>query len=194
MDIVVGGVEDVHLLDPELLQLPCLSPSPLKLKATSHNIADELFSHWLSLPETATLVLLFFSETHNIWSLCSTIVLSVWCFCRSSLWLMKLNLEHQLRVMPPLMFLVQLLRQQSFWAMALPHYLHAARLVLHVSRGKELALLHLSGLLWDRLRNQSKNSFLRFVTYECIALLVIVILVWYICLLDWSLCPWLLLK
>lgn len=52
MDIV--GVEDVHILDPELLQLPCLSPSPLK--ASSH-IADELFSHWLSLPETATLVL-----------------------------------------------------------------------------------------------------------------------------------------
>ena len=52
MDIV--GVEDVQILDPDLLQLPCVSPSPLK--ASSH-IADELFSHWLSLPETATLVL-----------------------------------------------------------------------------------------------------------------------------------------
>ncbi|KAL0797326.1 hypothetical protein Bca101_052500 [Brassica carinata] len=52
MDIVVG-VDDVHLLDPEFLQLPCFSPSPLK---PSSHIADELFSHWLSLPETATLV------------------------------------------------------------------------------------------------------------------------------------------
>lgn len=65
MDIVVG-VDDVHLLDPEFLQLPCFSPSPLK---PSSHIADELFSHWLSLPETATLVLLFFS---NHVSLCLT--------------------------------------------------------------------------------------------------------------------------
>ncbi|CAH8320392.1 unnamed protein product [Eruca vesicaria subsp. sativa] len=40
----------VDILDPELLHLP----SPLK--TSSHNIADELFSHWLSLPQTASLV------------------------------------------------------------------------------------------------------------------------------------------
>ncbi|XP_018447307.1 probable serine/threonine protein phosphatase 2A regulatory subunit B''epsilon [Raphanus sativus] len=51
MDIIVGVDEDVHLLDPDLLHLPSLSPSP-----RSRHIADELFSHWLSLPETASLV------------------------------------------------------------------------------------------------------------------------------------------
>ncbi|KAL0649036.1 hypothetical protein Bca4012_091726 [Brassica carinata] len=60
MDIV--GVEDVHILDPNLLQLPCLSPSPLN---SSSHIADELFSHWLSLPETATLVKCLIDEAKS---------------------------------------------------------------------------------------------------------------------------------
>ncbi|CAL9213628.1 unnamed protein product [Arabidopsis halleri] len=49
----IDGVDDVHILDPELLQLPGLYPAPLK---PSSHIADELFSQWLSLPETARLV------------------------------------------------------------------------------------------------------------------------------------------
>ncbi|CAA7050294.1 unnamed protein product [Microthlaspi erraticum] len=49
----IDGADDVHKLDPELLQLPSLSPSPVK---ASSRIADELFSQWLSLPQTATLV------------------------------------------------------------------------------------------------------------------------------------------
>ncbi|CAD5311668.1 unnamed protein product [Arabidopsis thaliana] len=50
----IDGVDDdLHILDPELLQLPGLSPSPLKPTSL---IADDLFSQWLSLPETATLV------------------------------------------------------------------------------------------------------------------------------------------
>lgn len=53
----IDEVDDVHILDPQLLQLPSLSPSPVK--ASSH-IADELFSQWLSLPQTATLVLSFY--------------------------------------------------------------------------------------------------------------------------------------
>ncbi|VVB07161.1 unnamed protein product [Arabis nemorensis] len=49
----IDGVNDVPFLDPELLQLPGLSPS--SLKANLH-IAEELFSQWLSLPETGRLV------------------------------------------------------------------------------------------------------------------------------------------
>jgi hypothetical protein len=53
----IDGVDDdLHILDPELLQLPGLSPSPLKPTSL---IADDLFSQWLSLPETATLVATF---------------------------------------------------------------------------------------------------------------------------------------
>ncbi|KAK7857281.1 serine/threonine protein phosphatase 2a regulatory subunit b''alpha [Quercus suber] len=49
IDVVVDDVT----LDPELLQLPEVSPSALKL---SPLIAEELFSQWLSLPETGRLV------------------------------------------------------------------------------------------------------------------------------------------
>lgn len=48
-------VDDVTSLDPELLQLPELSP--VAFKASPH-IAEDLFSQWLSLPETARLVFL----------------------------------------------------------------------------------------------------------------------------------------
>ncbi|XP_075648951.1 serine/threonine protein phosphatase 2A regulatory subunit B''alpha-like [Castanea sativa] len=49
IDVVVDDVT----LDPELLQLPEVSPTALKL---SPLIAEELFSQWLSLPETGRLV------------------------------------------------------------------------------------------------------------------------------------------
>ncbi|XP_059660327.1 serine/threonine protein phosphatase 2A regulatory subunit B''alpha-like [Cornus florida] len=52
MDVEVLG--DVASLDPELLQLPEVV-SPLALK-TSPQIAEELFSQWLSLPDTGRLV------------------------------------------------------------------------------------------------------------------------------------------
>ncbi|KAG2713652.1 hypothetical protein I3760_04G186800 [Carya illinoinensis] len=52
MDIDVV-VEDVASLDPELLQLPELSPVAFK---ASPQIAEDLFTQWLSLPETARLV------------------------------------------------------------------------------------------------------------------------------------------
>lgn len=51
MDVEVVG--DVVSLDPELLQLP--EVSPLALKANPF-VADELFSQWLSLPDTVRLV------------------------------------------------------------------------------------------------------------------------------------------
>lgn len=51
MDIDVVG--DFTSLDPELLQLPELSPLALK---ASPQIADDLFSQWLSLPQTGRLV------------------------------------------------------------------------------------------------------------------------------------------
>lgn len=117
------------------------------------------------------------------------------CFCRSSLWLMMLNLEHQLmypRITPPLMFPVEVLCLLCFWAAALPRYLHEARLVPLVSRGKGLALL-LSSLLCDHSRSPSMNSFLRFVLIFCWSPHMdmycsgLVILVWYVCSLDWSL-------
>ncbi|KAL6214514.1 hypothetical protein ACLB2K_013948 [Fragaria x ananassa] len=44
---------DITSLDPELLQLPELSPFALK---ASPQIADDLFSQWLSLPQTGRLV------------------------------------------------------------------------------------------------------------------------------------------
>ena len=49
-------IEEVHILDPELLQLPGLSVKSNPL------IAEELFSHWLSLPDTSRLVLFPFSS------------------------------------------------------------------------------------------------------------------------------------
>ena len=52
----IDGGNDVQILDPELLQLPGLSP--VSLKENPH-IAEELFSQWLSLPETGRFVILF---------------------------------------------------------------------------------------------------------------------------------------
>lgn len=52
MDIDASG--DVTSLDPELLQLPELSPLALK---TNPQIAEDLFAQWLSLPETGRLVI-----------------------------------------------------------------------------------------------------------------------------------------
>ncbi|KAE8660071.1 Serine/threonine protein phosphatase 2A regulatory subunit B''alpha [Hibiscus syriacus] len=46
-------VGDVASLDPELLQLPDLSPSAIK---SYPSLAEQLFSLWLSLPETGRLV------------------------------------------------------------------------------------------------------------------------------------------
>lgn len=47
----IGG--DMTSLDPELLQLSEVSPSALK---TSPQLAEELFTQWLSLPATDRLV------------------------------------------------------------------------------------------------------------------------------------------
>ncbi|KAF2294935.1 hypothetical protein GH714_027138 [Hevea brasiliensis] len=53
MDIdMAGGGGDAPYLDPELLQLPEVSPFVLK---ASPQIAEELFSQWLSLPGTSRL-------------------------------------------------------------------------------------------------------------------------------------------
>lgn len=51
MDMEIVG--DVTSLDPELLQLPEVSPLAL---TTSPQIAEELFAQWLSLPDTGRLV------------------------------------------------------------------------------------------------------------------------------------------
>ncbi|KAL6989053.1 hypothetical protein U1Q18_014806 [Sarracenia purpurea var. burkii] len=57
MDTDFNG--DVACLDAELLQLP--EVSPLALKSNPH-VIENLFDQWLSLPETASLVIyLFFS-------------------------------------------------------------------------------------------------------------------------------------
>lgn len=50
----IDSAEDVTSLDPELLQLPELSPLALK---TNPQIAEDLFAQWLSLPETGRLVI-----------------------------------------------------------------------------------------------------------------------------------------
>ncbi|XVF21552.1 hypothetical protein REPUB_Repub12eG0099600 [Reevesia pubescens] len=49
----IDTVEDVTCLDPELLHLPEVSPFALK---TSPQLVEDLFSKWLSLPETGHLV------------------------------------------------------------------------------------------------------------------------------------------
>ncbi|XP_022771299.1 serine/threonine protein phosphatase 2A regulatory subunit B''alpha-like isoform X4 [Durio zibethinus] len=49
----IDTLEDVTCLDPELLQLPEVSPFALK---TSPQLVEDLFSQWLSLPETGHLV------------------------------------------------------------------------------------------------------------------------------------------
>ncbi|XWS76229.1 hypothetical protein CRYUN_Cryun01aG0157500 [Craigia yunnanensis] len=49
----IDTVEDVTCLDPELLQLPEVSPFALK---TSPQLVDDLFSQWLSLPQTGHMV------------------------------------------------------------------------------------------------------------------------------------------
>ncbi|KAL5714468.1 hypothetical protein ACHQM5_016429 [Ranunculus cassubicifolius] len=48
---VIGG--DMSNLDPELLQLSEVSPIALK---SNIDLAEELYSQWLSLPETTRLV------------------------------------------------------------------------------------------------------------------------------------------
>lgn len=48
----IDTVEDVTCLNPELLQLPEVSPFALK---TTPLLVDRLFSQWLSLPETGNL-------------------------------------------------------------------------------------------------------------------------------------------
>lgn len=48
---------DFVSLDPELLQLPEVSPLALK---ESPRIAEDLYSQWLSLPDTVRLVRIFF--------------------------------------------------------------------------------------------------------------------------------------
>lgn len=53
IDAVAG---DITSLDPELLQLPELSPFALK---ASPQIVDDLFSQWLSLPQTGRLVKIY---------------------------------------------------------------------------------------------------------------------------------------
>ncbi|MBA0732781.1 hypothetical protein Gogos_016848 [Gossypium gossypioides] len=49
----IDAVEDVTCLDPELLQLPDVSPFVLK---ASPQLVEDLFSQWLSLPGTGHLV------------------------------------------------------------------------------------------------------------------------------------------
>lgn len=51
MDIEETG--DAVLLDPDMLQLPEVSTFALK---SSPYVAEELFSQWLSLPDTSRLV------------------------------------------------------------------------------------------------------------------------------------------
>lgn len=54
MDVEFVG--DVLSLDPELLQLPEVSPLALK---SNPNLLEELFELWLSLPDTSKLVSVF---------------------------------------------------------------------------------------------------------------------------------------
>lgn len=49
-------------LDPELLQLPEVSPLALK---TSPQIAEELFGQWLSLPDTGGMVSFLIFDTFS---------------------------------------------------------------------------------------------------------------------------------
>lgn len=66
---------DSTCLDPDLLQLPELSPFAVK---PSPQIADNLFSQWLSLPETGRLVIYFQSI---IYFLCGfSLYIMVLCF------------------------------------------------------------------------------------------------------------------
>ncbi|CAN1192880.1 Serine/threonine protein phosphatase 2A regulatory subunit B''alpha [Linum perenne] len=53
MDIDTVGGNDVSYLEPELLHLPDVSP--FELKPTTQ-VAEELFSQWLSFPDTSRLV------------------------------------------------------------------------------------------------------------------------------------------
>lgn len=52
MDVDFNG--DVASLDAELLQLPEVSPLAIK---TNPYVAEKLFDQWLSLPDTAALVI-----------------------------------------------------------------------------------------------------------------------------------------
>ncbi|XP_020588881.1 probable serine/threonine protein phosphatase 2A regulatory subunit B''delta [Phalaenopsis equestris] len=57
MDVEV--VKDIASFDPELLQLPEVSPPVLK---ENPQIADHLYTHWLTLPETIKLVKSFVDD------------------------------------------------------------------------------------------------------------------------------------
>ena len=54
MDVDFNG--DVASLDAELLQIPEVSPLALK---SNPEVAKKLFDQWLSLPETASMVISF---------------------------------------------------------------------------------------------------------------------------------------
>lgn len=60
MDVEVVA-RDLASLDPELLQLPEVSTLALK---ENPGIAEQLYSQWLSLPETARLVISFISNVN----------------------------------------------------------------------------------------------------------------------------------
>lgn len=59
MDVCFNG--DTASLDPELLQIPELSPSAV---TANPRVAEELFDQWLSLPETNSLVIMFVCLFH----------------------------------------------------------------------------------------------------------------------------------
>lgn len=76
IDAVVG---DVGSFDPELLQLPELSPFALK---ASPQIAEDLYAQWLSLPQTGRLVnCLLFLFMYNFCYQCAFLVLKAIACC-----------------------------------------------------------------------------------------------------------------
>lgn len=60
VEMNMDAVGDVANLDPDLLQLPEISPLALK---SNINLAEELYSQWLSLPETTRLVKTLLNDT-----------------------------------------------------------------------------------------------------------------------------------
>ncbi|KAL0376940.1 UNVERIFIED_CONTAM: Serine/threonine protein phosphatase 2A regulatory subunit B''alpha [Sesamum calycinum] len=73
MDLDFNG--DVACLDAELLQLP--EVSPLAIKANPY-VAEKLFDQWLSLPETNSLVIIFFAHVSYFRHYCLLMVLHEW--------------------------------------------------------------------------------------------------------------------
>lgn len=57
MDVDFNG--DVACFEAELLQIPEVSPSALK---SNPDVARKMFDQWLSLPETASVVISFSSN------------------------------------------------------------------------------------------------------------------------------------